>query len=211
MKFWVKTNRWIRLLFPKYIWKIPTLDNVVYLTFDDGPTPEVTYWVLNQLEAYDAKATFFCIGTNIQNNKDVFESILHQGHAIGNHTYNHLNGWKNTTSSYIENTVKCETVIQNYASQKTKLFRPPYGRIKRAQAKQLLQSGYKIIMWDVLSYDFDKNISTEECLNNVVHSIEPGSIIVFHDSLKAWERLEYVLPKTLKYLKDNQFHCKELF
>lgn len=210
MKFWVKTNRWIRLLFPKYIWRIPVVDNIVYLTFDDGPTPEVTHWVLNQLEAYNAKATFFCIGNNIQNNREIFESILNQGHAIGNHTYNHLNGWQNTTSSYLENTLKCETVIQKYSTQKTKLFRPPYGKIKRAQAKRLLQLGYKIIMWDVLSYDFDKNTSTEECLNNVVHSIEPGSIIVFHDSLKAWERLEYVLPKTLKYLKDNQFHCKAL-
>jgi peptidoglycan-N-acetylglucosamine deacetylase len=210
MKFWLKTNRWIRLLFPKYIWRIPVVDNIVYLTFDDGPTPEVTHWVLNQLEAYNAKATFFCIGNNIQNNREIFESILNQGHAIGNHTYNHLNGWQNTTSSYLENTLKCETVIQKYSTQKTKLFRPPYGKIKRAQAKRLLQLGYKIIMWDVLSYDFDKNTSTEECLNNVVHSIEPGSIIVFHDSLKAWERLEYVLPKTLKYLKDNQFHCKAL-
>lgn len=210
MRFWVKTNKWIRLLFPKFVWKIATLEKEVFLTFDDGPTAEVTNWVLDQLSNYEAKATFFCLGNNIQNNKEIFEVILNQGHVVGNHTFNHLNGWKSATDFYVDNALQCDDLIQKFSPQRTKLFRPPYGRIKRNQAKSLLESGYKIIMWDVLSYDFDRTLSPKKCLNNVIQNIEPGSIIVFHDSTKAWERLEYVLPKTLKYLKDNNFHCNVL-
>ncbi|OYX86267.1 MAG: polysaccharide deacetylase family protein [Flavobacteriales bacterium 32-34-25] len=207
--YWVKTNRFIKKLFSNYIWDIPNNENKIYLTFDDGPTPEITQWVLNQLEQYNAKATFFCIGKNIAAHPEIFSQIIEKGHSIGNHTYNHLNGWKTTTDEYLENIETCETTISNLNSEisilKSKIFRPPYGKIKLAQAKKLRQKGYKIIMWDVLSADFDQSITKEECLNNVLSNTKSGSIIVFHDSLKAFKNLEYTLPKVLQHLTENNF------
>jgi peptidoglycan/xylan/chitin deacetylase (PgdA/CDA1 family) len=202
--YWIKTNSMIKRVFSNYIWEIPAVDKKVYLTFDDGPTPEITTWVLNQLKQYGAQATFFCIGENIHKNPNIFESIIQNGHAVGNHTYNHYNGWKTKTADYIENVFLCEELI----NQNTKLFRPPYGKIKKSQAKILLDLGFKIIMWDVLSADFDATISTEKCLNNVLRNISPGSIIVFHDSTKAFKNLEYALPRTLQFLKDNDYKCE---
>lgn len=198
---WVKTHKFISYLFPKYIWKIPNSKNKIYLTFDDGPIPEVTEWVLDILKAENVKATFFCIGDNIQKHQKVFNRIQSEGHTIGNHTFNHLNGWKTSSSDYIENFKKCESTINN----NSKLFRPPYGKISPFQAKQILKDNYKIIMWDVLSYDFDNKISSQKCLNNVIKNIESGSIIVFHDSLKAEQNLRYVLPKAITYLKEKGF------
>lgn len=207
--YWIKTNPIIKMLFSNFIWDIPNNEKKIYLTFDDGPTPEITNWVLNQLEQYNAKATFFCIGKNIAANPEIFNQILEKGHSIGNHTYNHLNGWKTTSQEYLENIEACETAILNLKSEikdlKSKIFRPPYGKVKVAQAKKLRQQGYKIIMWDVLSADFDQNISKEECLNNVLSNTTSGSIIVFHDSVKAFKNLEYVLPKALRYLTENHF------
>ncbi|GGA79023.1 polysaccharide deacetylase [Flavobacterium palustre] len=211
--YWIKTNRIIKMLFSNFIWDIPNKENKIYLTFDDGPTPEITNWVLNQLEQYNAKATFFCIGKNIAAHPEIFNRIIQKGHSTGNHTYNHLNGWKTTTDEYLENLKLCEVVISNQKSEinseaselKSKIFRPPYGKIKSAQAKKLRQKGYKIIMWDVLSADFDPNISKEECLNNVLSNTVSGSIIVFHDSVKAFKNLEYVLPKVLRHLAENHF------
>lgn len=201
--YWVKTNRIIKKLFPNYIWDIPNNENKVYLTFDDGPTPEITTWVLNQLEQYNAKATFFCIGKNIATHPEIFSQIIEKGHSIGNHTYNHLNGWKTSTSEYIENSVQCAEVSKQF--ENNKLFRPPYGKIKATQARKLRQQGYKIIMWDVLSADFDQSITKEECLNNVLSNTKSGSIIVFHDSLKAFENLEYALPRVLQHLAEHHF------
>lgn len=211
--YWIKTNRIIKMLFSNFIWDIPNKENKIYLTFDDGPTPEITNWVLNQLEQYNAKATFFCIGKNIAAHPEIFNRIIQKGHSTGNHTYNHLNGWKTTIDEYLENLKLCEVVISNQKSEinseaselKSKIFRPPYGKIKSAQAKKLRQKGYKIIMWDVLSADFDPNISKEECLNNVLSNTVSGSIIVFHDSVKAFKNLEYVLPKVLRHLAENHF------
>ena len=211
--YWIKTNRIIKMLFSNFIWDIPNKENKIYLTFDDGPTPEITNWVLNQLEQYNAKATFFCIGKNIAAHPEIFNRIIQKGHSTGNHTYNHLNGWKTTTDEYLENLKLCETAISNQKSEinpeasglKSKIFRPPYGKIKSAQAKKLRQKGYKIIMWDVLSADFDPKISKEECLNNVLSNTVSGSIIVFHDSVKAFNNLEYVLPKVLRHLAENHF------
>lgn len=207
--YWVKTHRIIKKLFSNYIWDIPNSENKVYLTFDDGPTPEITQWVLNQLDQYNAKATFFCIGKNIVAYPEIFDQIIEKGHGIGNHTHNHLNGWKTTTDEYLENIETCEATISNLNSEisilKSKIFRPPYGKIKAAQAKKLRQQGYKIIMWDVLSADFDQSISKEECLNNVLSSTKSGSVIVFHDSVKAFKNLEYTLPKVLQYLTENNF------
>lgn len=185
----------LKRLFAKCTWSFFSDRKEIYLTFDDGPIPEVTEFVLNQLNKFNAKATFFCIGDNVQKHPAVFSRIVNEGHSVGNHTFNHLNGWKSSNTTYIENTSKCENLLPH---QKTKLFRPPYGKIKRKQAKQLLANGYKIIMWDVLSADFDSTITKEKCLQNVLRNVENGSIIVFHDSIKASDKLYYALPKVLK-------------
>lgn len=201
---WVKTHWIIKKLFSGYLWDIPNGQKEVYLTFDDGPTAEITDWTLAQLQQYNAKATFFCIGKNIKNHPDIFEKVVAAGHSIGNHTFNHLNGWQTANKIYLKNVEMCAEEIP----AKTKLFRPPYGKIKPSQAKALRQSGYKIIMWDVLSEDYDASISAERCLENVMENVRPGSIIVFHDSVKAYPHLEYVLPKTLKFLNEKGFVCE---
>ncbi|MEL1239580.1 polysaccharide deacetylase family protein [Flavobacterium flavipallidum] len=207
--YWIKTHPTIKFLFPKLIWDIPNKEKKVYLTFDDGPTPEITEWVLTELEKYNAKATFFCIGKNITEHPEIFNKIIKNGHAIGNHTNNHLNGWKTTTKEFLENIEACETAISNLKSQfsilQSKIFRPPYGKIKPDQAKKLRHLGYKIIMWDVLSADFDTNITKEECLANVINNTQSGSIIVFHDSEKAFKNLEYTLPQVLQHLAQNNY------
>jgi len=200
--YWIKTHKIIKRLFPKLIWDIPNNEKIVYLTFDDGPTIEVTNWVLNQLGIYESKATFFCIGKNIKQNPEIFNRIISDGHSVGNHTFNHLNGWKTPTDRYIDNS--------KFEVQNSRLFRPPYGKIKPNQARELRNLGYKIIMWDVLSADFDEKITPEKCLNNVISNVESGSIIVFHDSIKAFRNLEYVLPKTLQFLKQNGFECQQI-
>lgn len=207
--YWVKTNQIIKKLFSNFIWDIPNSENKIYLTFDDGPTPEITQWVLNQLEQYNAKATFFCIGKNIEQHPEIFKKLIENGHAIGNHTFNHLNGWKTISKEYLKNIEACENTISNLNSVifnlKSKIFRPPYGKIKASQAKKLRQKGYKIIMWDVLSADFDQSITKEKCLDNVLSNTQSGSIIVFHDSVKAFKNLEYVLPRVLQHLAKNGF------
>lgn len=193
-------------LYPERIWAFSRTSNSVYLTFDDGPIPEVTPWVLDELKKHKAKATFFCIGENVAKHPEILKRIIAEGHTVGNHTYNHLNGWKTDTSKYIEDVLKCEKSLNTNsgldAYQGSKLlFRPPYGRIKSSQAKLLQNKGYKIVMWDIISYDFDASISEEECLQNVLGKIRPGSIVVFHDSLKAEKNLRYVLPKVLEYCR----------
>ncbi|MES2545784.1 MAG: polysaccharide deacetylase family protein [Bacteroidota bacterium] len=211
MKFyWVKTTLIIKKIFSDYVWEIPNNEKKIYLTFDDGPTPEITEWVLEQLKEYNAKATFFCIGNNIKNNPTLFNSIIEEEHSIGNHTFNHLNGWKTRKKPYLENSDLCTSTITEHHKLKTlnrKLFRPPYGKIKTSQARELNKSGYKIIMWDVLSADFDQKITPEQCLKNVLQNTTSGSIIVFHDSIKAYPNLKYVLPKALAFFKENGFIC----
>ena len=206
---WIKTSWIIKKLFSNYIWDLSNTENKVYLSFDDGPIPEITEWVLEELKKHKAKATFFCIGDNIEKHPEIFKKVIDEGHAIGNHTFNHLNGWKTTTETYIDNAKQCEKTIEQFSTEKlkTKIFRPPYGKLKIPQSRQLRKLGYKIIMWDVLSADFDQNLSKENCLDNVLSNIETGSIIVFHDSIKAFKNLEYVLPRTLAYLEKNNFIC----
>ncbi|WP_317197014.1 polysaccharide deacetylase family protein [Flavobacterium sp. CYK-55] len=201
--YWIKTSQLVKWLFRKYIWDIPTSDKIVYLTFDDGPTPKITPWVLDQLDTYQAKATFFCIGDNIRKFPEIYHEVNARGHQIGNHTYHHLNGWKTGSQKYIDDALLWETI----AESQNKLFRPPYGKIKSRQAQNLMQSGYKMIMWDVLSADFDPSINPETCLENVIKNIQPGSIVVFHDSVKAFKNLEHALPQTLRYLKENGYEC----
>lgn len=220
---WTKPHWIIKRLFSNYVWSIPNTQNKIFLTFDDGPIPEITEWVLDQLKTHNAKATFFCIGDNVKKYPEVFLKIKAANHAIGNHTFNHLNGWKTTTKSYINNTLACENKlsetynldfnsnsdeqttfsIQNPLT--TNLFRPPYGKIKPSQSKILRKLGYKIIMWDIISYDFDATISKEDCLENVLKNVTSGSIIVFHDSKKAFQNLEFTLPRVLEELKKRKF------
>ncbi len=201
----------LRKYYSSLTWKIPVNDKRIFLTFDDGPIPEVTPYVLEQLKKYNCKATFFCIGHNIDKHPQLFKQLIDDGHAIGNHTYNHLNGWKTKTAEYTSNVLRCQQTIHHYYVNAPFLFRPPYGKITKAQIKQLLQrstaeqTNFSIIMWDVLSYDFDKNVSKEKCLKNIINNIKPGSIIVFHDSIKAQDNLHYALPQTLNWILENGF------
>ncbi len=200
----IKTPVWLPRFFPKeLIWKMPD-EEAVYITFDDGPHETATPLVLDLLKEYDAKATFFCIGKNVAAHPQLFQRIVSEGHLVGNHSHDHLNGWKNTNESYLKNILKASRHIDN------KIFRPPYGRIKISQSKRLLQRGWTIYMWDVLSGDFDTSISPEECAENVLQHIEPGSIVVFHDSEKAFLRMKYALPHVLEYCKSKNWEMKTL-
>ena len=209
-----KTPGFIKTLFPNFIWSINTINKELYLTFDDGPTPEITEWVLDTLKAYNAKATFFCIGKNVEKHPEIFQKIINLEHAIGNHTYNHLKGWKHKTKNYIKDTERTQDILNStFTNQKStvkNLFRPPYGKFKVKQSKRLQELGYKIILWDVLSYDWDNSVSETACLDNVLSATKEGSIIVFHDSLKASGNLKYVLPKVLEYYNERGFVFKSL-
>lgn len=211
--YWVKTHWFIKKIVSGFTWHFPTAEKIVYLTFDDGPTPEITTWTLEILKNYNAKASFFCIGENIAKHPDLYNDLQFQGHSVGNHTFNHLNGWNYSAKTYIENVVKAENTMRNFAVKDTfqeKIFRPPYGKLKPQQYKLLKQRGYKIIMWDVLSADFDTSISPEQCVNNVLKNIQPGSVVIFHDSVKAFPNLKYALPQTLKFLQKNGYEMKAI-
>lgn len=198
-----KTPRLLQNILRSYTWYIPTAEKVVFLTFDDGPIPEATPWVLDTLRIFDAKATFFCVGDNVRKHPEVFQQILAEGHAVGNHTFNHLKGWKTDTSEYIDNVEKCAEMVES------PLFRPPYGALKPSQTKQL-KSQYRIVMWDVISGDFDPNISPEQCLQNVLENIQPGSIVLFHDSLKAEKRMRFALPRVLEKMAAEGWRFEKL-
>lgn len=202
---WVKTNKWIKTFFNNLVWVIPNSDKKIYLTFDDGPIPEVTEWVLDILKLEGIKATFFCIGDNIKKHPEIYKRILSEDHQIGNHTFNHLNGWKIKKDIYIENFKMCENEHSKIETQNSKLFRPPYGKILPRQANAIRNLGYKIIMWDVLSFDFNSSTTPEKCLENVISNTEQGSIIVFHDSKKAEKNLKFALQKSIQILKNNGF------
>jgi peptidoglycan/xylan/chitin deacetylase (PgdA/CDA1 family) len=181
------------------------------LTFDDGPTPEVTLWVLNELKKHNFKATFFCIGKNIEENIEVFKQISLDGHRIGNHTQHHENGWKTETVQYLKSFNDCQKVIEKHiGKQQEILFRPPYGKISRWQIKAIGKNQSKIVMWSNLSQDYKKCISNEKCYLNSIYALQKGDIIVFHDSKKAFENLKEVLPRTLAYLKKEGFVSKTI-
>jgi peptidoglycan/xylan/chitin deacetylase (PgdA/CDA1 family) len=202
MPYIVTTPWWLRLTFSKHcLWDIPPKGKELYLTFDDGPHPTITPRVLDLLNEYKAKATFFCIGKNVEAYPDIYRRIIDEGHRVGNHTYSHLNSKRTDESAWLEDVRKAVVWIDS------DLFRPPYGRISRFQEKALREAkpGYRTIMWSVLSGDFDKNLSAEECTKIVCKHSKPGSIIIFHDSEKAWPRLELCLPETLKRLSDKGF------
>lgn len=206
--YWVKTPQWLKRLSPKQIiWDMPAGDEpAVYLTFDDGPHPTATTFVLNELAKYNAKATFFCVGENVTHHPDVYARIEEEGHITGNHTYNHINGWKNENYTYLKNIATAATVIHN------KIFRPPYGRIKLSQARKLMNAtpAWKIYMWDIITGDFDKNITPQQCADNALHNLTPGSIVVFHDSEKAWDRMHLALPQVLAYCAAQGWKLKAL-
>ena len=201
--YFIKTPKFIQNFFPNFTWKVPTQNKEIFLTFDDGPIPEVTPWVLEQLAQYNAKATFFSVGENVKKHPAVFQSVKDAGHAVGNHTYNHLNGWGSENIPYFHNIRHCAHLVNS------PLFRPPYGKLRPKQV-QFLQRHYRIIMWDVLSGDFDPKITEEQCYNNVVNHTSAGSIIVFHDSLKAEKKLKYVLPKVLEYFSQQGYSFEKL-
>ncbi|MFZ1306493.1 MAG: polysaccharide deacetylase family protein [Ferruginibacter sp.] len=206
MFYLVKTPKWVRKLFAGSIWELPATQKVIYLSFDDGPHPVITSFVLDELNKFGAKATFFCVGKNVAEHPEVFNRILEQGHATGNHTFNHLDGWKTGNVKYLQNILKAGNYIDSH------LFRPPYGRITRTQRKLLMRQDepYTIIMWSVLSGDFDEDITPEKCLSNVLNNAESGSVIVFHDSEKAYKRLRYVLPAVLKYFSEKGYQFEKI-
>ncbi len=248
--YFAQTPAIAKHLFKNIIWNIPEKEKIIYLSFDDGPTPEITEWTLECLNKFDAKATFFCIGKNIEKNPEIFQKIIAGNHSIGNHTYNHLNGWKTSAKDYMENVTKCEEAIGKWKMENGKwkmevgrmksedgrrksevgrrkvehgrlkiedplptthypFFRPPYGKLTPAQYS-LLHTKYSIVMWNVLSGDFDVSLPGEKCFNNVKKHIRNGSIVVFHDSEKASRNLFYALPKTLEYFSENGFRFEAL-
>lgn len=197
MRFFYIPN-FISKITKRLIWRIPSSERIIYLTFDDGPTNKATEWILETLKEYDAKATFFCVGENVKKYPELMNKILGNEHAVGNHTYSHVNGAKTTCNVYVNDVLKCSEIIQ------TNLFRPPYGKIKPAQAKAVKELGYEIVMWSVLTYDFD-NISTDLLLKKSIRHTKSGDIIVFHDSKKSIDKLKQVLPVYLEHFKSRGF------
>ncbi|EMQ96240.1 Polysaccharide deacetylase [Xanthomarina gelatinilytica] len=236
-----KLPLFVKKLFPKYTWNLPTEEKVLYLTFDDGPTPLITNWTLDMLDEYQAKATFFCIGNNIEKHPDIFQEILKRGHVVGNHSYNHPTGWKTTTEAYVENVKRTQDIIDfqlqkldrtekacsggsknnnqpeprrqvraGHQSTTNNLFRPPYGRITKAQGRRLMALDYKIIMWSILALDWSLKTTKEKCVKNVIKNVKRGSIVVFHDSEKASENMQYALPKVLEHFSKQGYTFKSL-
>lgn len=192
-------------LFPKRLWAIKTTQKVIYLTFDDGPIPEVTPYVLEELNKVNAKATFFVVGDNVRKHPEIYQQVVSGGHEVGNHTMHHLKGSKTLNSSYLKDVREAQAYILK--ENPRRLFRPPYGRLSRAQARAL--PDFKVVMWSVLGYDFDPSLPPEECLKKLKQLTKPGSIVLLHDSLKTIEKLKHVLPPYLKHFSDlgYQFKC----
>lgn len=198
-----KTPAILKPLASDLVWDVQTEKKEVFLTFDDGPIPEVTPMVLDILDEYEAKGTFFCVGENVERHAAVFQEVIARGHTVGNHTYKHENGWRTSHISYLKSALKCAELV------KSDLFRPPYGRIRKAQADSL-KKRFNLIMWDVLSGDFDANRPPDQCLSGLTKYTKSGSVIVFHDSLKAKKSVLEVLPKYLAFLKDEGYSCSLL-
>ncbi len=196
--FFAKTPWFVKLIYPDLIWNKSRDEKKIYLTFDDGPVPEATPFVLNELKKANAKATFFMIGDNVRKYPELKNQVIAEGHSIGNHTFNHLKGWNTDTARYLENTAKCGELIN------TNLFRPPYGRATFSQLNSIKKS-HQIIMWEVLTGDYMPEMNKEMCLKNAVSHSKNGSIVLFHDSIKAFENMSYALPKALEYWKNEGF------
>lgn len=192
------------LIYPTLVWRIPTVAKEIYLTFDDGPVPGPTEFVLDTLKQNDCKATFFSIGDNVKKHPAVYQRILKEGHAMGNHTFNHLKGWSHSDEDYLTNIKECDQAF----GSKSQLFRPPYGRITKSQIRKL--NDYKIVMWDVLTSDYNAKLSPERCLTGSIQATRPGSIVVFHDSVKAERNMTYALPRFMDHFLNQGFIFKSL-
>lgn len=203
MFYFAKNPGFFKALWPSRVWSIDTDEKNIYLTFDDGPHPVATPFVLDVLKQYNARGTFFCIGRNVQQYPEIYQRIIEEGHAIGNHTQNHLNGWKTKNEMYLADVAEARKCIDS------KLFRPPYGRIRSSQAKHVSKHA-SIIMWTVLSGDFDTGISINKCLNNVIRNTKRGSIVVFHDSGKAFPLLKEVLPQVIDHFSKQGYLFKKI-
>jgi peptidoglycan-N-acetylglucosamine deacetylase len=204
------THRLIQRLLPGFTWRRPTRERVVYLTFDDGPIPEVTDFVLAALAPYGARATFFCVGDNLRKHPDIARRVAEAGHRLGNHTFHHLKGWQTPTPDYLENISLCEAALAPFVDPgQPRLFRPPHGRMRRDQFRQI-RDHYQVVMWEVLTYDFDARLPSETCLAQALRHTRPGSIVVFHDSLKASGHLKYVLPRYLAHLASQGYRFETL-
>jgi peptidoglycan-N-acetylglucosamine deacetylase len=200
-----RTPFFLPFFYPSLIWRIPTDKKELYLTFDDGPINGPTEFVLETLARASAKATFFCIGDNIRKHPDVFQKVIAAGHTIGNHTFNHLNGWTTRNADYVKNVQLFDSILPTPLPT---LFRPPYGRITRSQIRALNQ--YKIVMWDVLSFDYNKSLSGESCLRKTIKATRPGSILVFHDSLKAEKNMTYIMPRLVNHFAEQGYSFKAI-
>lgn len=197
--YFVRTPHIIKKLFSQIIWDLPNKENNVYLTFDDGPHPEITLWVLVQLKKYNAKATFFCLGENAEKYPEIVQQVLNEGHAIGNHSYSHLNGWKTDNKIYLEDVEKCTKLLMRNSNNGF-YFRPPYGKIKNTQIKNIKS---QIINWTLMPGDFDQTITSQKCYSNLTKKIKSGDIICLHDNEKSWKHLQYCLPKFLEFCKEK--------
>ncbi len=193
----------IRKIYPKALWNLSRNEKNLYLTFDDGPIPGLTEWVLDELDKFNAKATFFCVGANILKHPAIFERIKEKGHAVANHTMHHIKGFKNTVADYLKEAEECRKLVGN------NLFRPPYGQLKRSQYKALKDRSYKIVLWDVISYDYE-TISEKTCADNVIRYSKNGSIVLFHDNWKAEKNMKYALPLFLEHFSKLNYSFKAL-
>jgi len=207
----IKPPRFLQFLYKNRIWAFSknTKNNSIFLTFDDGPIPEVTPWVLKTLKKHNAKATFFCIGDNVRKHPDIYNQILKEGHVIGNHTFHHLNGWNTPLNTYVDNVDKAAKILKN-TNTPSLLFRPPYGKLNKKQEAVLRKKGYKIIMWNVLSGDYHPKTTPARCFDNVKKHLQKGAIVVFHDSLKAEENLKFTLPKILIEIEKKGLRCEAI-
>jgi peptidoglycan/xylan/chitin deacetylase (PgdA/CDA1 family) len=201
MKF--QTPSFIHRLFPELLWNVPVTEDVIYLTFDDGPHPDITPKILNILARFDAKACFFCVGNNVRKYPDVFHAVKEAGHQTGNHTYHHINGWRTPDEVYFQDVEACQKLVQ------TPFFRPPYGKILPSQMRYL-KKYFRLVMWSVVSYDYDATLSGSECLEIARKKSARGSIVVFHDSLKAEKNVLYALPRYLEYFAEKGFRFETL-
>ena len=205
MFYFIKPPWWLKKLYPACIWEMRTTEKVIYLTFDDGPHPQATPFILDELKRYNAKATFFCIGKNVARHSDIYRRIINEGHCTGNHTFHHMNGWKTNDMGYLKDIAAARAYIDSG------LFRPPYGKISKWQIKQLMNTfKMKVIMWSVLSADFDAKVTPETCLKNVMLGAKPGSIVVFHDSEKACRNVAYALPKVLMHFAGQGYRFDKI-
>lgn len=199
----IQPKKWMKKFFSKAVWEIKTSEKNIYLTFDDGPIPGLTEWILDELKKFDAKATFFCVGENIEKNRAIFDRIIKEGHQVANHTQNHIKGFHSSLLEYMRNVEACEVLT------KSKLFRAPYGQLRKSQYRALLRKNYKIIFWDVISYDYER-ITPQQCLKNVMRYTRPGSIVLFHDNVKAEENVKYALTNTLQHFSGKGFRFRSI-